>query len=602
MNHIHILPSELSDQIAAGEVVERPASVVKELTENSLDAGATQIEIHIKDGGKDLIKIVDNGSGMTPIDAEKCILRHATSKIQSIDDLFSVHSFGFRGEALAAISSVSEFELLTKTRDADHGSLIKVSGGKDQHISPAPANTGTTITIRHLFFPIPARLAHLKNNSTEFTHIYKEVIGFILTNPNVGFKIFKDDKLYKHFPVADQASRVQTVLSESAENLTTIESKKSQLKISGYVIRPGLCRTNKKHQYLFVNGRRIEDYRLNHAIREAYIQSAGIEKHLHPLFVIMIHLDPILVDVNVHPRKLEVKFAEPSEIYSALKMTILSALEHNRSSFQPSAQPTTFSQPKFTGGNQSFGFGAKKFSKAFNNSLAGNFSQRSAQRTTFADSDKPNTIPQTETNTATQSESEYLTLSGQIANKYIAAEDQNGLWLFDQHALHERQRFEIFWNEYLAQKKSGTFLSQKLLIPQGIKSTLEEVNILFEKIHHRALDNLGFSLKLIDDESFEVHSINKSLAGEDLDKIFSEFAQYFAQDKVGEHALDMFMRKRLEYKSCRGAVMFGDPLEPAEMQKLLDDFLTTKWRNLCPHGRPNHIFIPFSDLNTMFHR
>ncbi len=625
---IQVLPPEIANQIAAGEVVERPASVVKECVENSLDAGAKNIEIHISDGGKELIKIIDDGKGMSPEDAKKCHLRHATSKISKIDDLFTVQSFGFRGEALAAISAVSDFTLITKRAEDETGTKIQIFAGKNITESPAPANTGTTIEIRKLFYPTPARLAHLKTNATEIREISREIQAFALANPQVSFKFFKDDKLALDLPATDKKTRVAEILKENPDDLAEVFFKSREISISGFLIKPGKCVSNKKSQFLFVNGRRIEDYKLAYAIREAYVQSAGIEHHLHPKFAIFIEIDPILVDVNVHPRKLEVKFAEAGDVFRAVKQACVSALEkvhttpfsgfvgtgrdlsaqnsQNFAGFQPSPQTLSPREREFSSNGrknyQSFGINNNahkiprnypKMSKSGLNTYSNTSSpdlktfstqnfERNLQNTgNFPLPEEKNIVPTGE-----------LKLIGQISRKYIMAEAENGIWIFDQHALHERQRFEEFWKS----REKLTKEIQKLLVPYVLKIEDEDWETIWQ--NRSELQKLGFEFS----ENKEVLAVPKILVKENLDQIFAGFSQYFSENKVGETPVDRFLRKILEYKSCRGAVMFGDKMEPAEMQKLLDDFQTTQWRNLCPHGRPNHIFWSFDDLDREFHR
>jgi DNA mismatch repair protein MutL len=635
---ITILPSEISNQIAAGEVVERPASVVKELVENSIDAGAKNIEIHVEDGGKTRLEIRDDGSGMSPTDADKCIKRHATSKIKTIDDLFSVQSFGFRGEALAAISSVSNFELLTKREEDKSGTKIKIDGGRNKTISQAPSNTGTTIKISDLFWPTPARLAHLKNNQTEFGHIYKEIISFALSYPSIGFKVFKDNKLYKHVPSINhkkemeaaaleaemKKSRYLQVLDTKAEDLIFFNQKIGSTTISGCLIKPGLCLRSKKKQFQFVNNRRIEDFRLAYAVREAYVQSAGIEKHLQPLFVLKIHTDPILVDVNVHPRKLEVKFAEPYEMYQNVKGVCIQALQKNLNDsgnfstttpYNRSETETYNQNQKNSAPRQNYGAPQRNANQAFHQNLNfGALSQNRDQTAGYPSSCTSESVLTNSSNNFEQNshdlpsnatfkdleDTQTLKLVGQVANKYIMAEDTDGLWMFDQHALHERQRFEIFWAAYQEQKKNRQIAQQNTLIPVEIKLDIESVERFHQ--HKELLKTIGFVYELKDDETLLLKSVPQLLAKEGLGETFASLSEYLETEKIGEHVLDSFMRKRLEYKSCRGAVMFGDPLERVEMQQLLDDFLTTKWRNLCPHGRPNHWFIPFGELDQRFHR
>ncbi|MCF7846882.1 MAG: DNA mismatch repair endonuclease MutL [Candidatus Gracilibacteria bacterium] len=574
---IHILPSEVSDQIAAGEVVERPSSVVKELVENAIDAGATDISVRFEQGGKTLLEVADNGTGMTPEDAEKSILRHATSKIASIDDIFSIRSFGFRGEALAAISSVSDFTLVTREKSFDAGTKLSLSAGKNLKISPAPANIGTTVTVRNLFSPTPARLAHLKTDATESAAIVREVESFALSYPQISFRVERDRKEIRSFPPEDSKARAAQILKEPVEQLLEVSQKIGDVQITGFVSQPGACVSQKKFQWISVNGRRIEDWRIAHAVREAYQQSAGIEKHLHPKFTLSLTLDPILVDVNVHPRKLEVKFSEPGEIWRAVKNATMFALSKTNASFSQ----TRALEPGLKSHHSQTASPSPKHWRPPTAPRAFDFSRQNFERDL--------SFSPEETTSEIAGE---LKLIGQVAQKYVVAEDARGVWFFDQHALHERERFERFWNEREKLLQSR----QKLLLPHELK--LDETEAEQIAAHLNELETLGFSVS----EKLVVTEIPSLLAEENLDEVFADFVEFFATEKVREHFTEKLLRKMLEYKSCRGAVMFGDRLEREEMQRLLDDFARTQWRNLCPHGRPNHWFVPFEELDQKFHR
>ncbi len=603
---IQILLPEISDQIAAGEVVERPSSVIKELVENAIDAGAKNIEIFIEKGGKKLIEVRDDGRGMTPADAEKCILRHATSKIQKIDDLFSIQSFGFRGEALAAIAAVSNFELLTKVAGADSGTKIMISAGKMEGKSSAPTNTGTSVKVQNLFFPTPARLQYLKTEETEYRAILREVVSFALSHPEVGFKLFRDEKLGLDLPpVSDAKSRIQKILKYAAEDLLSVQLEEQGMKITGYVCRPDKCAKTKNHQYLFVNGRRIEDFRLNYAVRDAYQASCGIEKHLHPVFVLFLEIDPILVDVNVHPRKLEVKFSEPGDVFSAVKKSVVLALEQgsggvNRlgGAIGVSAGKSLWSGKSNVSPNPSalraspLIRGEKRNSSIFNQTMfGGRFSERNERR----EQGQGERAKELVTPPLTPPQGGELVLVGQLANKYILAESGEGFFVFDQHALHERQRFERLCAE--AEKKKVEV--QKLLLPEKIEFSPAEYSVLWE--NKAELEHLGFALNF-SEPAVEISAVPVLLSGENFQQLFEDFIYYFENEKVGEHSLEKMLREVLERKSCRGSVMFGDPMTRESMQKLLDDFYSTKWKLLCPHGRPNHIFMDFEQLDRMFHR
>ncbi len=606
---IQVLPPKIADQIAAGEVVERPSSAVKELVENAIDAGAQNIEIFIKSGGKKHIEVRDDGRGMEKEDAKKCFLRHATSKIKHIDDLFSIQSFGFRGEALAALSAVSDFELLTKTATSNAGTKINISAGKLEDISSAPANTGTHIIIRDLFFPTPARLQYLKTEETEYRTILNEIISFALSKPEIGFRLFKEGKQTLDFPKTENhISRIQKILKNEENDLLKTKHENSGLKITGFISRPEKCAKTKKHQYLFVNGRRIEDFRLNFAVREAYRQSCGIEKHLHPVFVLYLKLDPILVDVNVHPRKLEVKFSEPGEVFSNVKKAVIFGLEKGNKSIGISYKPQYTSQPRHA--RMSNKFSEQMFGPSFaeknvirNEDQLSNFSFESERSSSLRVENKLKTsnFKTSEQPPVTNRQKEQetrgnLKLIGQLARKYILAESENGLFIFDQHALHERQRFEKLYAEYETKK----ICIQKLLLSEKISMPEAEISILQENTEELA--GLGFKIKFPDAQTLEITEIPILMAKENLQILIQDLINYFENEKIAEHSVQKLLRKILESRSCREAVMFGDQLSPEEMQKLLDDFSTTKWNLLCPHGRPNHVFWGFEELDRKFHR
>lgn len=587
---IKVLPAHVSDQIAAGEVVERPASVVKELVENSIDAGAKHIEIKVVDGGRTLIEIKDDGKGMPPKDAKNCVLRHATSKIQNIDDLFSIQSFGFRGEALAAISAVSKFELITKTAQEEAGTKISLEGGQKKKIETVPANQGTIIRIRDLFYSTPVRLEYLKTDETEYRQILKEITYFALSYPEVSFKLFKNEKLSQDIPVAQNLKfRIQQILPKFSNNFISVQKANNDTTVSGFVCEAGTCQSTKNHQYVFVNGRHISDFKINYAAREAYIQSCGIEHHLHPVFVLFIETDPILVDVNVHPRKLEIKFSEPADIFQLVKYSVIEALSKtpNKSPIASFLSTHSFSTPKPSKSKISAG---NSFSQKLFSSPQKSFSDRHTERSII------NTkISSSETNETIEN-IEKLTAIGQIGKKYIIAESENGVYLFDQHALHERERFEKFWNEYKAKEMP----IQKLLTSQILEFTEEEISLLHE--NKSLLLNMGLTISFPEDTKIEIKAIPTVFANQDLEKIMLETLQYIENNRIGEHAQDQIMRKLLEYKSCRGAIMYGDKISMTEAQKLLDDFIKTKWANLCPHGRPNHVLWTFEELDKKFHR
>ncbi|HEX9664593.1 MAG TPA: DNA mismatch repair endonuclease MutL, partial [Patescibacteria group bacterium] len=314
---IKALSQDLINKIAAGEVVERPASVVKELLENSLDAGSNQIAVEIIKGGQDLIKVSDNGQGMTREDAELAVQRYTTSKIAELDDLFNINSFGFRGEALASIASVSRFKLQTKIDQELVGAEIEIIDG-ETIINEIGWETGTTVTVQNLFFNVPARQKFLKTQSTEFNHILDLFSGYALLYPDISWKLIHNDKTILNLPKAkDWLTRIEAVLgADIARELLPVAFDGWEIRIKGFVAKPALSKSNSKSQYIFVNNRPVRDYLISMAVRDAY--TTLIPRGEYPVFVLKIDIDPGLVDVNVHPRKSEVKFLDTRLIYRAV--------------------------------------------------------------------------------------------------------------------------------------------------------------------------------------------------------------------------------------------------------------------------------------------
>lgn len=590
---IRILPQDVADQIAAGEVVERPASVIKELVENSIDAGATHVHVGVQDGGRTMMVVEDNGEGMDEIDAKKSVLRHATSKIQNIQDLFAVQSYGFRGEALAAISAVSRFAMLTKTEGETAGIQMEIEGGGAPKITPAAANRGTKIVIKDLFCTTPARLGYLKKDETEYRAVLQEIQGFVLANPSVGFVLEKNGKrVLEHHAGETQAERISSVLGIAEDKLQRVEWGSGMTKVAGYIARPEACVKSRTKQYFFVNGRKIEDYKLSFAVRDAYVRTCGLQKDLYPAFVLEIETDPILVDVNVHPRKKEVKFSEPQEVFNLVKYGVEKALEKategihmsrssmGAASYTSAPRQSTYVPPKHAG----MGFD-RDFAKQ------NTHRETALQHIPVQRYNEPVEPSEIHKSTAPQ-----LQLVGQMADRYVVAQSANGMYIFDQHALHERQRFEQLY----AQAEQKNIEIQRMLLPQEFGLAADDVSILLENADKMA--EIGFEVDSTTPRNIRVHSVPVMLTPENLHDILIDCVQYFADEAVGEHSVEKFLRIMLEYKSCRGAIKFGDSLTVAEMERLIADFDETKWKLLCPHGRPNHVYMSFGDLDKKFYR
>ena len=590
---IQILPPAVADQIAAGEVVERPASAIKELVENALDAGATEIVIELNQGGKSLMRVQDNGSGMTPQEARLAPQRHATSKIAKIEDIFALHTFGFRGEALAALSAVADFTLQTRDAQSSTGTEIRFNNGQFSAENLVPLNTGTTITVENLFAPVPARQQYLKTDLTEYRACLRVLQAAALGRFDVGFRVFHNSELKAHWRATqDLGTRLKQIFpSEGWLELPLMQSQNASL--SGWIMAPDQVPTHRQHQWWLINDRPVNDRSLSFAVEQAYTQGSGLLKPHYPAFLLQLKLDPILVDINVHPRKLEVKLAEPQEAFALVKQAVgarladWSRLPINSLATDSGAGISLGIEPAKGSPLASKNFGSHPF---FPPKAHAAFRSSSAAMGSSA-------VPQFSAENSLPPEISELTLLGQVAHRYLAASSADGFFLFDQHALHERLLFAELSQKW--QEKQLT--PQVLLIPQMVELDLVLVSFLVEQ--KSALQDLGFEFELLEDTKLNFLAVPAGLEKIDLLAWCQDFGRHFSAEKIGELPTERLARRCLEYASCRAAVKFGDPLTPEEGQALLDQFLALpEWRNLCPHGRPNHQFWTWDTLDKNFGR
>ncbi|HDQ23076.1 MAG TPA: DNA mismatch repair endonuclease MutL [Candidatus Uhrbacteria bacterium] len=585
------LSQDLINKIAAGEVVERPASVVKELIENSIDARATQIVLEIKNGGIDLISLADNGIGIKKEDAELAIERHATSKISSVEDLFNIQTLGFRGEALASIAAVSQFALETKTQKEIEGTSLKIENGKLK-IDPCGCPEGTKVIIKELFYNVPARKKFLKSASTEYKQILELFTQFALINPQINFKLINNGKIILNLPqTKDWLERIKQILgSDIAKELIPIGAK-GTLQISGFIGKPQIARNNKKAQFIFVNNRAVQDFIIAKAVKEGY--GTLIPKELNPTFILNFQMPPELVDVNVHPRKTEVKFLNSQEIYLAALQTVQKALTNNISQeiqitqtgltsrkfilkprvSNPSYQPTVSYQPTFKNirSQPSTVSQAIKFSQEV---LKNNFTAQ----------------PQKQIGD--------WRLLGQIHNSYLLVEAPQGILIIDQHAAAERILYEKFKKSYKTEK----IKSQRLLLPLNLELSASENEILKQSLNF--LQGLGFDIEIFGNKAFIINAVPQELDKLDIKQtilgIINDLEdQDFSRAKSLEEKKDLVIK----YAACRTAIKFNDKIAIEEQTKLLEDILNIIDKiNTCPHGRPFVMELTLDQLAKNFKR
>jgi len=574
MSIIKILPENLINQIAAGEVIERPASVIKELVENSIDAGATEIVVEIKDAGKTLVKISDNGCGMERADAEKSLLRHATSKISEEKDLWSISTMGFRGEALASIASVSQMVLKTKMSGGNVGTEIICDGGAVKTIQDCGMKDGTIIEVNNLFFNTPARSKYLKQDSTELTHIIALLNTIALANFGISFRLIHNGKLGFDLPkTTDLLRRISDIFGQAtADAMVPIFYGGSDFKMSGFIGKPVISRSDTRHQYIFVNKRPIQHHLIAYKIKEA--MHSMLMEGKKPVFMINIEIDPSLIDVNVHPRKLEIRFEDESKIlktiYSAAKMateshdlTPKAFVEANR--YMSDRMPTYGKEPAGTVGE------ALEF--------IGEFASPRAQRDLFFENKKQFS----------------LKAVTQISNAYIVAENEAGLVLVDQHAAHERVRYFELIDQLNSQKKK----TQPLLMPEDLPLAADEIETL--KANIKIFEELGFEIEEGSGNSLTLYAVPAMLSGEEIPDVINGVL-----DDINKEKLPTNLKGRQEtiihYMACRSAIKFGKKLSIDEMDALLDQMEKIERPYTCPHGRPTMIKLTFDELNRMFGR
>lgn len=582
---IHVLPAQLVNQIAAGEVVDRPASVVKELLENSLDAGADQLDIGVEGGGIRAIRVRDNGCGMSADDLALCLERHATSKISSMDDLERVASLGFRGEALAAMASVSRMKITTRQRDAAQGAQLLAVAGERQAIRPAAHPAGTSIELEELFFNVPARRKFLKAERSELLALQDSVKTTALSRFDVAFKLTHADKTLLQLPQAlsEQArhQRVAEILGEGflQESLYLVQADLG-LQLHGWIGLPTFNRAHSGAQYFFVNGRPVRDKIVSHAVRQAF--EDVLFKGRHPAFVLYLGMDPANVDVNVHPTKQEVRFRDGRLVHDFLFRTLHRAIANHRPQAVAAPVPVMAEAIALAPPPQQVPLQLREpGSPGYWDALV-----RPAMRE--APSSKPE-VP------AQQPEAAPVALGhaiGQIRNRFILAENAEGLVLVDQHAAHERVIYESM------KQAAGTEL-QSLLVPLTL--TLTPTQMALWEAHQAVFQQAGFDCSPLSADTLALRSVPKRLQGLDLGELFADMLAD-VQILGDSRRADGMVNNILGNMACRAAIKTSRRLSLEEMDALLRQMEHTPRFGQCNHGRPTYVQVTEAELDRLFLR
>jgi DNA mismatch repair protein MutL len=637
MGRILMLSDEVASQVAAGEVIERPASVVKELVENSIDANANRIEVAIVRGGASLMRIVDNGIGMDRDDALLCLERHATSKIRTGADLAKIRTLGFRGEALPSIASVSRFRLSTRAPDALEGTEVLVNGGKIESVKSSGEAPGTQIEVRSLFYNLPARRKFLRTENTEASHVQHQLNLQAIGHPQVGFVFVRDQNVvFQAPPVTALADRIRDLRgAEFLEQLLEVSPESlSGIMVSGFIGKAGISRSTRAEQVLFVNGRPVENITLQHGLREGY--HTALMKGQYPVTFLFLEMDPEAVDVNVHPAKREVRFREPDNVKEAVANAVHKTLETDRKRWSQAFQkPTqTAKLPESGSGKQTIdptpalippreqfslrrdwsGFGPAHPSPAppvkspkieplsvdlesIDRSPGGPSPHDPAPVFTSpnggAQSDFRKTSPE---GAASRSESALdFRILGVLGKLYVLMENADGLVVVDQHAAHERILFE----KLRKQMESAGVPIQRLLIPLTVNVTPKDYDWIL--MNAPTLEKMGFALEPFGDSTLKVDGIPPFFPTDDpglaIRKLVDELRSITTTTsrlRMGEDAIAKTV--------CRHAIKANDDLRLPEVENLIRDLLRCDLPYCCPHGRPTMIQVGYGELEKKFGR
>ncbi|MBK5256638.1 MAG: DNA mismatch repair endonuclease MutL [Vicinamibacteria bacterium] len=586
MQRIARLPDDVVNQIAAGEVVERPASVVKELLENALDAEATRIVIELEQGGKRLIRVRDDGLGIDPSDLSMAIERHATSKLRNASDLEHIASSGFRGEALPSIGSVAELSIISRTGDASEGAMVSVSFSRATPTRPAGHPVGTTVEVRNLFAEIPARRKFLRAESTELRHAVEIVSLLAMSRSAVGFTIRADGREVLALPpAASLEERVAGVLGRDlAGNLAPVDYEEQGIAVSGFVSRDPSRGGARPDIRAYVNGRPVKDRGLSKAVSEAYRALGHFDAK--PSAVIFVDVGLDMVDVNVHPAKTEVRFREASRVFQTVVRAVRRALAGPSEEARPNPWAARFARSEDRGGV----------------AVATGLGSLDATREAYAVADSPSAQVWDST-PAAEGASRFgsqvgvpATILGQFRDTYIVASLGGDLWLFDQHTSHERARFEA-----IERRKAGERAQSQALLEPVVIEVSSSLALLAEEASLE-LYALGFELESFGAGSLLVRSIPHLLTGRDPAEAVQKILRQIEDGAHTQWAVEGRTHRLAASLACHSAVRAGQKINQPTMQEIVDGLLASEFQDYCPHGRPTRHRIPKEDVARWFER
>lgn len=611
---IKLLPEHVANQIAAGEVIQRPASIVKELLDNSIDAGATHIKLILRDAGKALVQVIDNGKGMSETDARMCWERHATSKIKTIEDVFKIKTMGFRGEALASVASVAQVELKTKRNEDTVGTYILIEGSNIIKHEAISWQTGTSISVKNLFFNIPARRNFLKSNPVELRHIIDEFTRAALANPHIGFELWHNDDQMHNLKPADLAFRISDLFDDKKpDDLLLFEEQTTIINASGFIGKPQIAKKTRGDQYIFVNNRFIKDAYLNHAIVSGFENI--IAKDQYPFYCINIEIDPSKIDVNIHPTKTEVKFEDERNIYQILRAVTRKVLGEN---FETPTLDKSYEDNQFLNrdlyNNQATHFNNIQSSETqlvgkvsggkndwLKNEYASSRNFKKQQTTNWEDlfkiaaPDVPSEIPKSENNSVQQTLIENNKQTSQqflqIQQTYIATQIKSGLLLISQQSAHERILFE----KYLIAIKHQPIASQQKLFPKAITLNTIDESILLEILPE--IKTLGFDVNEFGKGTFVVNGVPAEMQYTNEQELILDLISNYKNNKNLADSKHELIAKILAKKA---AIKAGTVLATDEMNRMVDELFACSEPKYSPDGKACLLTLSMVDLANMF--
>ena len=588
---IQLLPDSIANQIAAGEVVQRPASAVKELIENAIDAQATSVRLIVKEAGKVLLQVIDNGIGMSETDARLSLERHATSKIRKAEDLFALHTMGFRGEALASIAAVSQMEVKTRQAESELGTYLVVEGSEVKKQEPVACEPGTSISVKNLFYNIPARRNFLKSNPVEMRHIVEEFQRLALAQPHISLQLIQGDELVLDLPAGKLSQRIVHLFGKTyQQQLAPVQAETEQVRVTGYIGKPDSAKKSRGEQFLFVNQRYIRSNYLHHAISTAF--EGLIPEGSFPFFVVFIEIDPRLIDVNVHPTKTEIKFADERSVYAVLSAAVRQALgAHNLApaidfSADVNLLNKISNQPLARGQYLEEQLGSLQRSNLDNWEKLFEEKPASTSRL-FA----PDIKAEPEPLATTLPREAENTVSFQLQQKYLVKVVSSGLMIINQQAAHER----VLYEKYLAQLRLNRGTSQQSLFPQSIQLSAADFTMMMEL--EKEMSALGFQLEVFGKNTLLINGVPGGVHGN--------------EKEIFEGLLDQFKRNQTELKipihenlarslARRTAIRAGQKLHREEVEAVITGLFACTNPNFSPDGTPTFFIFDTSKIEGYF--